>query len=180
MAAEDVGFVPWHGRSEEKAGTEYFSFRGQRHIESLPSQRGRNIKPAFRSSPRFDFAGLLRKGACQSTPPEELLSLGRFRLGLDGHRLRLRLLGLPAAERLQVVLGELLRSDAIVLLDGGTQNGRQSLALDQQSPELLRRFLLDRDERRLLLGNFLEIAHYRHELETALLQMGELRDVRGD
>src|ERR687892_1629695 len=78
--------------------------------------------------------------------------------GLDlrvGRGLRVRLrrrLDLPAAERLQAELGELLRGGAVVLLDGVAQQRRQPRALGEHSLELLRLLLLARPKDRLLLG----------------------------
>jgi hypothetical protein len=47
-------------------------------------------------------------------------------------------LPLAATERLDVELGELLGADSIVILDELAQPGRQSLALGENRPELLR------------------------------------------
>jgi hypothetical protein len=63
------------------------------------------------------------------------------RRGSGGLRL-LGIRGLAAAERLQTELGELLRADAVVLLDPQAQDVRQPLALGESRAELQARLLL--------------------------------------
>src|SRR6185436_11249747 len=126
--------------------------------------------------------GRARRHAPMSCQMEWLLAGGGrsgLRLGEAGRRLfraRLRF-PVPAAEGLQVELGELLRPDAKVLLDRGPQDGRQPLAFDEEALELPRRLLFARHERRLFLDGLLEQGQQRLEPETALLQLREVRAV---
>src|ERR1700704_6360175 len=98
------------------------------------------------SSPRRQ-----KKVACRSTPPKQTGDEDSV-LGAGGS-CRGGRLGFPvaAAERLDAELGELLGPDAIVRLDHRAHGVGQSLSLDHDDPELLRRLLLASRQHVLLL-----------------------------
>src|SRR5215216_8049425 len=86
--------------------------------------------------------------------------------GIGGRLGRLRLEGPdPAAERLHPELGQLLRPDAVVLLDHDSHGVRQALTLGDDLPELLRRLLLARREGGLLRVDALRPGEQPRELD---------------
>src|SRR5215216_6629188 len=107
-----------------------------------------------------------KRGACRARSPKEIIENAGLADGIGGRlgRLRLDAPG-PAAERLHPELGQLLRPDAVVLLDHDPHGVRQALTLGDDLPELLRRLLLARREGGLLRVDALRPGEQPRELD---------------